>query len=151
MPKNEITSDSRGLGKGSGCWGNKVMTGMSNRREWFRVDLGMLPAAMQILEVGQRPITTYPRTVYVLNASGGGIYIQAEDDLPLRRGVIGQFEFTLGQAAFSFRGVLIRKLDDRETYRYGVEFIDVDEHQRGLLTSTLGRIQVEQARASLKG
>ena len=103
---------------------------------------------MQILEVGQRPITTYPRTVHLLNASGGGLYVQAEDDLPVRRGVIAQFEFTLGQSNFSFRGVLVRKLDDRLTYKYGVEFIDTDEYQRGLLLSVLGRMQVEQSRAA---
>jgi c-di-GMP-binding flagellar brake protein YcgR len=115
-----------------------------NRREYFRVELGMLPAMMQILEVGQRPITTNPRTVYLLNASGGGLYAQVEDDLPVRRGVICQFEFTLGQVPFSVRGVLVRKLDDRETYKYGVEFIDFDEYHRGLLVSTLGRLQLEQ-------
>lgn len=118
-----------------------------NRREYFRLNLDAIPATMTILEVGQRPITTNPRTVYLLNASGGGLYILAEDDLPIRRGVICQFEFSLGQYGFSFRGVLVRKLDDRETYKYGVEFIDVDEYQRGLLVSALGRLQVELNRA----
>ncbi|HWI66663.1 MAG TPA: PilZ domain-containing protein [Symbiobacteriaceae bacterium] len=124
------------------------MTNPENRREYFRIPLDMHPAQMQILEVGQRPITTHPRTVHLLNASGGGLYLQAEDDLPVRRGVIAQFEFTLGQTNFSFRGVLIRKLDDRETYKYGVEFIDMDEYQRGLLCSVLGRLQVELNRTA---
>jgi len=128
--------------------GEGTMTNPENRREYFRVPLDMHPAAMQILEVGQRPITTYPRTIYLLNASGGGLYIQAEDDLPVRRGVIAQFEFTLGQSGFSCRGVLVRKLDDRETYKYGVEFIDMDEYQRGQLVSVLGRIQVELSKAA---
>jgi c-di-GMP-binding flagellar brake protein YcgR len=119
-----------------------------NRREYFRMELGAMTAAMQILEVGQRPITTYPRTVSVLNASAGGLYIMAEDDLPVRRGVIAQFDFALGQSNFSLRGVLVRKLDDRVTYKYGVEFIDVDEYQRGLLVAALGRMQVEQNRAA---
>lgn len=102
---------------------------------------------MQILEVGQRPITTSARQVNILNAGGGGLYVQAEDDLPIRRGVVAQFEFTLGGNNFSFRGVLTRKLDDRENYEYAVRFIDVDEYQRGLLLSILGRIQVESNRA----
>jgi len=119
-----------------------------NRREYFRVPLEMHPANMQILEVGQRPITTYPRTVHLLNASGGGLYVQAEDDLPVRRGVIAQFEFTIGQNNFSCRGVLVRKLDDRETYCYGVEFIDMDEYQRGVLLGALSRMQVEKNRTT---
>ncbi|HYG59472.1 MAG TPA: PilZ domain-containing protein [Symbiobacteriaceae bacterium] len=122
-------------------------TAHENRREYFRLELPELPATMQILEVGQRPITTHPRTVQLLNASGGGLYIQADEDLPVRRGVVAQFEFTLGQSNFSFRGLLIRKLDDRETYKYGVQFIDTDEYQRGLLVSTLGRLQVELRKA----
>lgn len=112
------------------------------------MELGTVTATMQILEVGQRPITTYPRTVSVINASGGGLYVMAEDDLPVRRGVIAQFDFTLGQTNFSFRGLLVRKLDDRVTYNYGVEFIDVDEYQRGLLVATLGRLQVELSRTA---
>ncbi len=123
------------------------MSSADNRREYFRVELDELPATMQILEVGQRPITTNPRPIVILNASGGGLYIQVEEDLPVRRGVICQFAFTLGQQAFSVRGELSRKLDDRESYRYGVEFIDLDEYHRGLLVSTLGRLQVERAKA----
>jgi c-di-GMP-binding flagellar brake protein YcgR len=118
-----------------------------NRREYFRIDLDAVMATMTILEVGQRPITTHPRTVQILNASGGGLYILADEDLPVRRGVIAQVEFGLGAHNFSFRGVLLRKLDDRVTYKYGMEFIDIDEYQRGLLVSQLGRIQVEQSKA----
>lgn len=142
------TTNYRVDGKPTWLLGESRMTNPENRREYFRVVLDMHPANMQILEVGQRPITTYPRTVYLLNASGGGLYIEAEDDLPIRRGVIAQFEFTLGQTTFSFRGVLIRKLDDRQTYKYGIEFIDVDEYQRGVLVSALGRIQVEHHKAA---
>lgn len=110
------------------------------------MELGLLPATMQILEIGQRPITTNPRPIVILNASGGGLYINVEEDLPIRRGVICQFEFTLGQQAFSLRGELSRKLDDRVSFKYGVEFIDIDEYHRGLLVSILGRIQVEQSK-----
>jgi hypothetical protein len=112
------------------------------------MELGTATATMQILEVGQRPITTYPRTVNLINASAGGLYIEADDDLPVRRGVIAKFDFTLGQNSFSLRGVLVRKLDDRVTYKYGVEFIDVDEYQRGLLVAALGRMQVELSRSA---
>lgn len=124
-----------------------MQVSQENRREYFRLELPECPATMQILEVGQRPITTHPRAVYLLNASGGGLYLLADEDLPVRRGVVAQFEFTLGQTNFSFRGLLIRKLDDRATYKYGVQFIDTDEYQRGLLVSTLGRMQVELRKA----
>jgi c-di-GMP-binding flagellar brake protein YcgR len=124
-----------------------MMIDPENRRSYFRLALDLVPATMTILEVGQRPITTNPRAVQILNASGGGLYIRAEEDLPVRRGVIGQFEFGLGAFTFSFRGVLLRKLDDRVSYKYGIEFIDVDEYQRGLLVSAVGRMQVEQSKA----
>lgn len=117
-----------------------------NRREYFRIPVAQQPATMSIIEIGQRPITTEPRSVLILNAGGGGLYIQADEDLPIRRGVVAQFEFNLNGQAFSFRGLLTRKLDDRHTYQYGVCFIDVDEYQRGLLLSILGRMQVDMRR-----
>ncbi len=121
-----------------------------NRREYFRLDLNGLPAIMRIIEIGQRPITTHPREVLILNAGGGGLYIQAEDDLPIRRTVVAQFEFSLGGQEFSFRGVLTRKVDDLKSYQYGVKFIDVEEYQRGQLLGVLGRMQVEMRRTGVR-
>lgn len=120
---------------------------LENRREYFRLSFSALSASMQIIEIGQRPITTNPRSITVLNAGGGGLYIQAEEDLPIRRGVVAQFQFTLGTYQFSFRGLLVRKLDDRENFQYGIKFIDVDEYQRGLLLSMLSRVQLEMRKA----
>lgn len=118
-----------------------------NRREYFRVSFADTVAEMHILEVGQRPITTFPRAVRLLNVSGGGLLMESDDDLPIRRGVIAQFSFTVGGQPFSFRGTFLRKLDDREVYRYGVMYIDVDEYQRAVLLSTLSRVQLEMSRA----
>jgi c-di-GMP-binding flagellar brake protein YcgR len=118
----------------------------ANRREYFRLGLPAIPGLMNIIEIGQRPITTNARTVSILNAGGGGLLVLAEDDLPIRRGVVAQFTFEVGQHSFAFRGILVRKLDDRTSYEYGVRFIDVDEYQRGLLLSALGRLQVELVR-----
>lgn len=118
-----------------------------NRREYFRLSVPAIPGSMTIIEIGQRPITTAPKPVQIRNAGGGGLAVQAEEDLPIRRGVVAQFTFEIGQQQFSFRGVLVRKLDDLTSYEYGVRFIDVDEYQRGLLLSALGRLQVELMKA----
>lgn len=114
-----------------------------NRREYFRLSLPNVPGQMQIIEIGGRPITTHTRPIILCDAGGGGLLIRADEDLPIRKGVVAQFVFSLVGQPFSFRGVLVRKVDDRESYHYGVQFIDVDEYHRGLLLSALGRMQVE--------
>jgi c-di-GMP-binding flagellar brake protein YcgR len=117
-----------------------------NRREYFRLSFATLIGTMQIIEIGRRPITTTPRSVSILDVSGGGICVQGDEDLPIRRGVVGQYVFAISSQNFVFRGTVVRKVDDRVTYEYGVRFIDVDEVQRSLLVSILGRLQVEQSR-----
>jgi c-di-GMP-binding flagellar brake protein YcgR len=117
-----------------------------NRREYFRLSFATLSGTMQIIEIGRRPITTTPRTITILDASGGGICVQGDEDLPIRRVVVGQYAFAISSQSFLFRGTVVRKIDDRVNYEYGVRFIDVDEVQRSLLVSTLGRLQVEQSR-----
>lgn len=115
-----------------------------NRRDYFRLSFAELPGTMQIIEVGQRPITTDPRPIDILDASGGGLLIVSDQDLPIRKEIVAQFEFTINKVHFAFRGTFVRKLDDRKTYQYGVAFIDTDDRHQGLLVSVLGRLQVER-------
>ncbi len=118
----------------------------NNRREYFRLDFPDLTATMQVFEVQQNPVFVEPRTVTVINASGGGLYVKTDVDLPIRQGIYATFAFSLQGQPYLFRGYLKRKLDDLTAYYYGVQFIDVDEHDRGTLLSTLGRLQIERSR-----
>ncbi len=103
---------------------------------------------MKIIEVGQRPITTDPKSVAIIDASGSGLCVVCQEDLPIRRGVIAVFDFELMGSRFEFRGTFMRKIDDLKKFEYGVRFIDVDENQRGALISVLGRLQVTRHRST---
>lgn len=117
-----------------------------NRREYFRIDLTGLVGTMQVIQVAGRQVNAEPKEVRILNAGGGGLGILFQDDLAIRMGIIAIFNFNLGGCDFSLRGELIRKLDDRKEYRYGVEFIDLDPKQQDTLISVLGRLQLERER-----
>jgi c-di-GMP-binding flagellar brake protein YcgR len=117
---------------------------MRNGREYFRLDFVEQPASMQIIEVAGRKITTQPRAAAIIDASGGGLCIRVDEDLPVRRGIVAAFDFTFGPQHFVLKGIVLWKFDDRLVYQYGVKFLDLDEHQRGLLVSILGRIQIDR-------
>lgn len=117
-----------------------------NQRDFFRVPLADHPCNMKIIEVGQRPITTDAKPCAIIDASGSGLCIICQEDLPIRRGVIAVFDFELMATPFRFRGTFMRKIDDLKKFEYGVRFIDVDEGQRGTLISILGRLQVTRHR-----
>lgn len=129
--------------------GATVLPQASNQRDFFRVALAEHPATMQVLEVGQRPVTTDAKPVRIIDASGSGLCILAQDDLQIRRGVVALFEFELMGYLFSFRGTFVRKLDDLRRFEYGVRFIDVDESLQGKLISILGRLQVQRQRGAV--
>lgn len=116
------------------------------QRDFFRIPLSDHPATMKIIEVGQRPITTDAKPCSLIDASGSGLCMICQEDLPIRRGVIAVFDFELAGTVFQFRGTFMRKLDDLKRFEYGVRFIDVDEGQRGALISVLGRLQVVRNR-----
>lgn len=99
---------------------------------------------MRIVEIGGRPITTEERTVSIIDASGGGLCVLSNEDLPIRRGVIAVFEFTMLNYSFVFHGTFVRKIDDLKKFEYGVRFIDVDDRQQAQFISVLGRLQVER-------
>lgn|GEM_PF-2965348 len=118
----------------------------SNRREYFRLDVPGMTGTMQLFEVQQSPVFVDPQEIQLVNISGGGLYLKTDIDLPIRQGIYATFNFTLQNETFSFSGHLLRKLDDLKAYYYGVQFIDVDETERGTLLSILGRIQIERSR-----
>lgn len=115
-----------------------------NRREYFRVDFLDLTGSMQVVQVGDRFVTTEMKSVQIENVGGGGLLIRSEDDLVIRRGIRAVFRFAINGQAFNFHGEFMRKIDDRQSLRYGVEFIDVDEQARAQLLAILSRIQIEK-------
>ncbi|HLO02575.1 MAG TPA: PilZ domain-containing protein [Symbiobacteriaceae bacterium] len=115
-----------------------------NRREYFRLDFLDLTGSIQVVQVGERFVTTEPKAIQIENVGGGGLFIQSQDDLMIRRGIRAVFRFAVGGQAFTFHGEFCRKIDDRQTFRYGIEFIDVDEQARAQLLTILSRIQIEK-------
>jgi c-di-GMP-binding flagellar brake protein YcgR len=115
-----------------------------NRREYFRLGFADLTGSMQVIQVGPRFVTTESRPIRIENVGGGGLYIQSDEDLLIRREIIGIFQFSLGGQSFQFRGMLTRKVDDRKSYHYGVTFVDVDERARANLVAVLNRLQIER-------
>lgn len=115
-----------------------------NRREYFRLDFLGLTGTMQVVQVGDRFVTTQAKEIQIENVGGGGLFIQSPDDLFIRRGIRAVFQFALGDQPFQFHGEVCRKIDDRVSYRYGVEFIDVDEQARAHLLTVLSRLQIEK-------
>lgn len=115
-----------------------------NRREYFRLEFLDLPGTMQVIQVGERFVTTELKPIQLENVGGGGLGIQSGEDLAIRRGIRAVFRFSIGGQPFTFRGEFNRKIDDRQTFRYGIEFIDVDEQARAQLLAVLSRIQIEK-------
>lgn len=115
-----------------------------NRREYFRLDFLDLIGTMQVVQVGERFVTTDAKPVQIENVGGGGLLIQSQEDLMIRRGIRAVFRFSVSGQAFAFHGEFMRKIDDRQSLRYGIEFIDVDEQARAQLLAILSRIQIEK-------
>lgn len=117
-----------------------------NRREFFRLGFDDLTGTMQIFEVDDNPISVDPCTVRILNVGGGGLYMRAEVDIPVRHQVYATFTFTVAGQTFTFRGHVRRKMDDQKFYWYAVIFIDVEEQDQRPLIAALQRVMVERSR-----
>lgn len=115
-----------------------------NRREYFRLEFLDLPGTMQVVQVGERFVTTELKPIQIENVGGGGLCVQSSEDLAIRRGIRAVFRFSISGQPFVFHGEFSRKIDDRQTFRYGIEFIDVDEQARALLLTVLSRVQIEK-------
>lgn len=115
-----------------------------NRREYFRLEFLDLSGSMQVVQVGERFVTTELKPIQIENVGGGGLLLQSEEDLAIRRGLRAVFRFSVGGQPFSFHGEFTRKIDDRQIFRYGIEFIDVDEQARAQLLAVLSRLQIEK-------
>jgi c-di-GMP-binding flagellar brake protein YcgR len=124
--------------------GHAMAQPAQNRREYFRLDFVDLTGTMQVVQVGDRFVTTDQRPIQIENVGGGGLLIQSQEDLAIRRGITAVFRFAIGSQEFKFNGTFTRKIDDRQTFRYGIEFVDVDEQARAQLLTVLSRIQIEQ-------
>jgi hypothetical protein len=104
---------------------------------------------MQVIRVGDRPVNAPPRPIRILNAGGGGLAFRYDEDLAIRRRIVGHFQFTVAGQTFQFHGELVRKQDDRRDLQYAVQFIDVDTHQQDQLVGILGRMQLERERRAM--
>lgn len=118
----------------------------TNQRDFFRLSLPEVPGTLRVIEIGGRPITTEPKPCQLIDASGSGLCLICQEDLPIRKGVVALFEFELLQVQFAFRGTFVRKVDDLQKFEYGVRFVDIDERPQGQLVSVLGRLQVARHR-----
>jgi c-di-GMP-binding flagellar brake protein YcgR len=97
---------------------------MKNKRNFNRVELDEYIDGNFVLKRGNKD---YVIPITITDISGGGVGFLSNYDLPLSRDNIFKFNFTLDME-FSIDGFIkVKALTDGDEFRYGVEFINVDD------------------------
>lgn len=121
----------------------------ANRRDHFRLRMQMHPGMLHVLAVANKEVRVGSARVGLVDLSGGGCQIRADIDLPIRLRVLVEVEFQVLGEHFRLEGELLRKLDDRRGYYYGVTFVRMAERHRTRLIRVLNGLEMERRRQNL--
>lgn len=115
-----------------------ALKGGPEDRKYFRLSAD-IPCTFRLKKVGSSELgnTKFGRG-QILDVGGGGLCFRCDYDFPIRRTVILSFQFSLMEGQrFVLDGELLRKMDTREEFVYGVQFKDIPEAERERLIGVL--------------
>lgn len=121
---------------------------IEQNRRYFRVVLiEQLSCRAKLLQVNDtKVITGKYLNCLIINLSGGGARLKTPVDLPFTVSYILGFSFQIEGEYFSLQGMIRWKKKLDPDYYYGVEFVDILEHDRERLIQCLNAYEFKKAR-----
>ncbi len=117
------------------------------RRRGFRVTLTDTDCYFTLADSNDKnlePLRNKKGKGWVRDISWIGIKMACQYDLPIRKGIILQIEFTIKNEEFTVLGKIVRKEDLMNEFNYGIEFTDMKVSEQQKLYQVLQYLVIEQ-------
>lgn len=117
------------------------------RRNAFRISLHEQKCTFEFIDFGDKllePLKHRKGEGKIRYISRTGLQMICDYDLPVRKQISLQLYFVLQNEEFSFKGKIVRKVEQLNNIVYGIEFIEVNDKEQQRLHLLIQQMEIER-------